>query len=194
MRLLRATIKGRTSFFCDFGTCCTIEPHKIVLENYPFKPSKAYPYMVLNAHDIHAVVLKSHPPQLCYKGDWIFIAVEKLQELTVFVETNAIRTAPKNWVWDYILEPFLDTAHTKEEAERTLHALVEKGMHSAQVAAIRKEVSQQMYRYNFDTMLWEWVSLGLLDVLQAMRVAYSDRAFEEFYNKAMAIENEHLLY
>ncbi len=67
-------------------------------------------------------------------------------------------------------------------------------MHSAQVAAIRKEVSQQMYRYNFDTMLWEWISLGLLDVLQAMRVAYSDRAFEEFYNKAMAIENEHLLY
>ena len=49
-----------------------------------------------------------------------------------------------------------------------------------------------MLKYNFDTMLWEWISLGLPDVLQAMRVKYSDEEFEEFYKRAMTIENKNV--
>ena len=47
-----------------------------------------------------------------------------------------------------------------------------------------------MYKYNFDTMLWDWCSLGLADVLQAMRVKLTDEEFKDFYKYAMKIENK----
>jgi hypothetical protein len=42
-------------------------------------------------------------------------------------------------------------------------------------------------KYNFTTMLWEWVSLELFDVLQAMRPELDEKSFAGFYWKAMDI-------
>jgi len=44
-----------------------------------------------------------------------------------------------------------------------------------------------MIKYNFDTMLWEWVDLDLFDVLRAMRVKYDAAEFNKFYWEAMRI-------
>ncbi len=183
-----STKKELNNFFCGFGIC-SIEKDKISIKNYPFKPSLANPSITLNADEIKSITLKSSPPQLLYKNDWIFIATEKLDELTTFVETNNIKISEKNWTWDSILDPFLDIDYTEEETENTINSLIKNGVSRDIVIAIREEVSEQMQKYNFDTMLWEWVSLGLSDVLQAMKVKYSDKEFQEFYNKAMSIEN-----
>ncbi len=183
-----ANNKELNNFFCGFGIC-KIEKDKISIKKYPFKPSLANPNIILNADEITSITLKSSPPQLLYKNDWIFISAEKLDELKKFAGINNIKISDKNWTWDSILDPFLDTEHTQEETENTINSLIKKGVSKEVVIKIREEVSDQMYKYNFDTMLWEWVSLGLSDVLQAMRVKYSDKEFKEFYNKAMLIEN-----
>ena len=179
------------NFFCGFGEC-TIRENEILIENYPFNPSLACPNITLKADEITSITLKSNPSQLLYKNDWIFISAEKLDKLKTFIKTNNIKTSDKNWNWDKILDPFLDTEYTEEETENTIKSLVKNGIDRDVVLDIRKEVYEQMYKYNFDTMLWEWISLGLPDVLQAMRVKYSDEEFEEFYKRAMAIENKNV--
>ena len=44
-----------------------------------------------------------------------------------------------------------------------------------------------MYKYNFDTMLWEWVGFSAFDVLRAMRTKYDKDEFREFYKRVMGI-------
>ena len=58
----------------------------------------------------------------------------------------------------------------------------------AEVDLLRGEVEAALLAYNFDTLLWEWVSLGLWDVLAAMQARCSGAAFAAFYWRAMAIE------
>ena len=45
-----------------------------------------------------------------------------------------------------------------------------------------------MYKYNFDTLLWDWCSLGLHDVLSALRVKYDEKDFADFYKRAIEID------
>ena len=45
-----------------------------------------------------------------------------------------------------------------------------------------------IYTYNFDTLLSDWCSLGLYDVLPAMQVKYNQNDFRAFYKKALAID------
>ena len=177
------------NFFCGFGKCI-IDNEKIIISAYKFKPSKAYPTITLSKEQITSITIEANPIQVNYKNDWIFIAVEHKEQLQKFIEKNNIAISNKNWVWDDILYPFLDTEFTDKEKENTLKRLKEKGISKAEAATIRNKVAKQMYKYNFDTMLWEWCTLGLSDVLQAMRVKYSEEEFIAFYNEAMMIENK----
>lgn len=52
---------------------------------------------------------------------------------------------------------------------------------------LRNEVGVQMWKYNFDTMLWKWGGLGQMDVLRAMQAGLSKADFEAFYWQSMAI-------
>ncbi len=50
-----------------------------------------------------------------------------------------------------------------------------------------------MYRYNFGTMLWEWVHLGLYDLLLAIQDDLSwtlSGGMEAFYWEAMSIAEQ----
>ena len=40
----------------------------------------------------------------------------------------------------------------------------------------------------YDSVLWEWVNLGLSDVLSSMRKKLTDQQFEKFYWEAIEIE------
>ncbi len=177
------------NFFCGFGKC-EIKNEIIIISDYKFKPSIAYPQIILNKEQIVSITLDSNPPQIKYKEEWIFISSEYKDKLKEFVERNDILKSDKNWTWDNILDPFLDTDFTKEEQEKTLRELEKYGIDRNETREIRDNVSKQMYKYNFDTMLWNWYSLGLSDVLQAMRVKYSEEEFKSFYKYAMAIENK----
>ena len=103
-------------------------------------------------------------------------------------EKNEIEIFESSRSWDWLLEPFLDTEYTEETDQRIISLLKENGFDKQELYMIRNEVKEQMMKYNFDTMLWEWGCLGLQDVLSAMRLKYSKQDFIDFYRRAMEIQ------
>jgi len=172
---------------CGIGES-EIRESEIVITKYPFEPSIAYPTAILSAKDIDCMSVDFTVCKVHVKNDIIFISSELKEKLKQFADTNNIRLIPQNWNWDWILEPYLDTEFTKENEQRALERLLENGFTTNEVDTIRAEVKNQMYAYNFDTMLWDWCSLGLSDVLSAMRAKYSKEQFREFYKRALEIE------
>ncbi len=176
------------NFLCEWGKC-KIGEDTILIYDYKFEPSKAYPQIEIHKQDITAITLTANPPKLHYQDDWIFIPAEYEEELEKFIKNNNITVIEENYTWSAILNPFLDTEFLEDSKERTLQYLEKSGVDRLEVKKIREQVSEQMYKYNFDTFLWEWGSLNLLDVLLAMRVKYNKQEFREFYQYAMDIEN-----
>ncbi len=58
----------------------------------------------------------------------------------------------------------------------------------SKIFEIRNQDGSQMFKYNFNTMLWDWCGLGLPNVLGAMRVKYNTEQFGDFFIRAMEIE------
>lgn len=175
------------SLFCEFGNS-KISINTIKIENYPFEPAIAFTYKIINAKEINAIQIDTNPPTLQIKKECIFITAESKDELIEFAERNNIPFRNQTWNWNWILEPYLDTELTKENDLRITKLLNENGFKIREINNLRSEVERQMYRYNFDAMLWEWRDLGLFDVLSAMKVKYNKKKFKIFYKKAMEIE------
>lgn len=175
------------SFFCGIGDTI-IHENEIKVMKYPFKPSLAYPERMFSASEINAISTTFGICKVYIENDIIFISAEKKEELTEFAQRNNIELREHSWNWDWILEPYLDTELTEEGENRIRMALDKVGIDQMETDTIRKEVGKQMYKYNFDTMLWEWCSLGLYDVLSAMRVKYNETAFKTFYQRAIEID------
>tara|TARA_R110002051_G_scaffold56046_1_gene103821 strand:+ start:7988 stop:8620 length:633 start_codon:yes stop_codon:yes gene_type:complete len=175
------------NLLCGIGKS-EIREREIVITEYPFEPSIAYPTTVISANDVECMSVDFGICKVHIKDDIIFISSEYKEKLKQFAESNNSRLKLQSWNWDWILEPFLDTEFTKENEERCLARLLENGFTSLEIDSIRTEVKDQMYAYNFDTMLWDWCSLSLPDVLCAMRAKYSKEEFRDFYNRALGIE------
>lgn len=172
---------------CGIGKS-EIRESEILITEYPFEPSIAYPTAIISAKDIDSMSLEIGVCKVHTKNDIIFVSAELKEKLKQFSKSNNIRLMPQSWNWDWILEPYLDTEFTKENEQRALERLLENGFTAKEVDSIRAEVKNQMYAYNFDTMLWDWCSLGLSDVLSAMRAKYGKEQFREFYKSALEIE------
>jgi hypothetical protein len=160
---------------------------EIIITGYPFKPSLAFGYKVIDHSEITNIDCTSWPPALLIKNELIFISAEHKEALKVFAEDNEVKQDALPDIWDWILTPFLDTEFTPEREQDLTERLARHGLDSAWVNLIRNEVGEQMYKYNFDTMLWDWWGLGLADVLRAMRPKYDDERFRIFYKQAMEI-------
>jgi hypothetical protein len=160
----------------------------IYITEYPFIPSIAYPDKLISADLVDSVCLDSYPPFLRIGNEAIFISREQLSELEDFIKRNQIPTVQQTNNWTWILEPYLDTEYTDETHKNMIGLLSKNGIIEDEVDTIRAEVKEQMYKYNFGTMLWEWGILGLSDVLSAMQVEYNEEQFKEFYERAMEIE------
>lgn len=176
------------NLLCGIGTS-EIRESSIVITNYPFEPSIAYPEKLIGAAEINSICVDFGPAKIKIGDDIIFVTAESKEELKKFAERNKIKLSKPSWNWDWILEPYLDTELTEETKNNSTKRLSDNGIDPNEVAILRAEVGSQMYTYNFDTMLWDWASLGLCDVLSAMRVKYNKEKFREFYRKAMEIEN-----
>ncbi len=193
MKLFKSIIKSfgqlrnRTNLFCGIGESEILE-NTIHINKYPFEPSVAFPEKLINATEIDTISIDYGNSKINIKNDIVFVSAEKKDELRIFAKQNNIPLSPHNWNWDWILEPYLDTEFTEESKKLTMNRLCENGFDVTEINTIRKEVGKQMYRYNFNTMLWEWYSLSLLDVLSAMRVKYDKEEFREFYKRAIEIE------
>ena len=175
------------NFFCGIGKSEVLES-TIRITNYPFEPSLVYPEKELTIQEIISISWDSYPPLIRIENEVIFISRENAEELGRFVERNKIEIFESSRSWDLLLEPFLDTEYTEETDQRIISLLKENGIDKEEVHIIRNELKEQMMKYNFDTMLWEWGSLGLQDVLSAMRLKYSKQDFIDFYRRAMEIQ------
>ena len=175
------------NLLCGIGKS-RIGHDSVTIENYPFEPSSVFPGRTVPAAEIVSVQLDATPPVFQVGGEMIFISAGYKLELEQFALRNGIPVTRQTLNWDNLLDPFLDTEFSQDYILRTSRMLEKNGFEPAEIEAIRNEVSEQMYKYNFDTMLWEWVSLGLADVLSAMRVKYDRDRFRDFYRRAMEIE------
>jgi hypothetical protein len=97
-------------------------------------------------------------------------------------------------VWSLILEPFLDTEFDEQHKQRTLVMLQNNEVSRELCDALRQEFGPAMYHYNFATFLWDWVHLGLYDLLSAIELGpratlpwRHGRSFASFYWEAMEI-------
>jgi hypothetical protein len=159
----------------------------IEVQNYPFEPSVAHRHAVFQAAQIEDLDLQSHPPTLRIGGELVFVSAEYKIGLQEFALRNGLKIVERPHLWEWILEPFLDTEYTPEETQRLEALLTDHGLSPESVHALRTEVESQMLKYNFDTMLWEWVLLDLCDVLRAMRTKYNVAEYRDFYKRAMAV-------
>ncbi len=165
----------------------TIGDDFLKIENYPFEPSIAYHQVIFNAVQIDDIDFKSHPPTIRIKDEIIFWTSEHREELLNFASKNNIQTIERPMIWEWILEPFLDTEFTVKIDQQLTKILISYGLTVEDVKSIRTEVETQMLKYNFDTMLWEWSGFDASDVLRAMRTKYNKDEFTDFYKRVMKI-------
>lgn len=165
-----------------------ITTNTIVITHYPFEPSIAYPEKTLTADRIQCIAADFGLCRLYVENDIIFISATQKAEVLHFAKANNIPLIPYSWNWDWLLEPYLDTEITPDHQKSIAKQLNAVGLTNTNIKTIQNEVGQQMYTYNFDTLLWDWCSLGLYDVLSAMQVKYNQNEFRVFYKKALAID------
>ncbi len=173
-------------FFAGLGEV-TFDMESLTFKNYPFDNSFVSVSPKITSRDIVNICIKSAPPTIRIGNELIFISAEHRQELSAFADRNKISLSDRVELWDWILEPFLDTEFTEEHKER-LYILLEKyDLDRPNVDRLREIVKDQMMKYNFDTMLWEWGMFGALDVLQAMKPKLNPKDFNSFYKQVMEI-------
>ena len=103
----------------------TIGNDFLKIENYPFEPSIAYKQTIFKTNQIDNIDFKSYPPTFKVGNELIYLTSEKKVELEKFANNNNIKTVERPPIWDWILEPFLDTEFTTETDQR-LNKLLEQ--------------------------------------------------------------------
>lgn len=150
----------------------TITENGIQFASYPFRPASVYPSGLLAWADVREVVVGAFPPEVrTCQGEVLF--VEKASE-AVLAEAARRRGLPcvrRVDVWSLLLDPFLDTEFDDAFKMGAARILAACGIAPDEQEAIRAQFSALMISYNFDTMLWEWVHLGLYDLLHACDLA-----------------------
>ncbi|MCL2387490.1 MAG: hypothetical protein FWC89_08090 [Defluviitaleaceae bacterium] len=163
----------------------------IVYSKYPFKCSHAY-QNAIHAEDILEANINSYGmPTIRIKQDeLIFISAVDKDKLATFCEKNNLPVVQRIDVWELVLDVFLDSYRSPEMTQRVYDLLQKCGISKEECNNLRKEVAQRMCAYN--DVLWEWVHLGLCDLLSAYQGNYpkpllDDNGFKDFYFKTMRI-------
>lgn len=168
---------------------------RIEFSNYPYPPASIYPAGSITVEQIEDVGITCAPPEIRLKrGETIFVAATAREGLRAWCQNNSISLVDRIDVWGLLLDPFLDTEFTTQEQQQTIATLARCEISPSETEAIRARVAPAMISYNFDSMLWDWVHLGLTDVLDAYcgkltnpLHKLSPAKYAEFYNYAMEI-------
>lgn len=163
--------------------------------SYGFRGASVHPTgMVAPARirdaDWHAI----RPEIRTASGETLFVPRERKADLEAFCRRHGIAEASRPDTWADLLEPFLDTRIDAGQERATIGRLYRAGFTAAEITAVRKRLAPLMLAYNFDAMVWEWVHLGLFDLLTAANAPVIDPALQAelgdraaFYEWAMAI-------
>lgn len=173
--------------------------HHIHFSSYDFPGSSVHPTGILACERIRDADCRAAPPEIrTTLGETLFIPREQQGDLERFCRRNGIANRHRPDIWADLLEPFLDTWFDPDDERATDNRLRNAGLSEAEVAGIRRRLAPLMHAYNFDGMRWEWVSLGLFDLLNAatgplvepgVRAALGDP--ETLYTWAMDIAERH---
>lgn len=154
--------------------------NQLSYSSYPLKFPRIEELRSIPASKIELVFAGNDYEVLLRNGLVVLFPREKEIALREFVRRNGIRVVKGPDVWDLLNEPFLDTEFTDQETQATIATLHRLGFESEEVEAIRKKIGPVMTRHN--AFAWEWISLGLRDVMH-----WHSGAPEEFADWAFAI-------
>ncbi|MFW9842982.1 MAG: hypothetical protein ACFFEV_00215 [Candidatus Thorarchaeota archaeon] len=158
----------------------------IGFKKYDFPPSTVYSRIGMKkvlAEKIDEIDLQGAPPTLKVDNELIFISAEHRSELESFAKRNNIEIRARFDIWDAILEPFIDTEFTPEDAKQIQENLEKYGLGEETVQKWRERVKEAMIAYNFGTGLWDWVHLGQWDMLNAYKLGMGEKLTEEEYTQ-----------
>lgn len=142
----------------------SFSPAGVAFARYPFAPATVYPQGIVPWEEIAEINLQAWPPELrLHSGEILFVSADERDRLRSASERFEIDVVQRVDVWHLLLEPFLDTEFDEKHQEQTLCTLEANDVAREETAAIRREVGPKMLRYN--TYVWEWVHLGLFDLL-----------------------------
>lgn len=164
----------------------TFDPTGIVISQYPFPPASIYPQGRIECSDIRDVDPSTGPLEIRTRnGETLFVSAEQSDAFHDWITKSQLPVVRRVDSWHLILEPFLDTEFTLDDQERTLVALGRIGIPRTEVMRIRDSIGSSMLAYN--GIHWDWVHLGLFDVLTATRrglgwLSFSHRLFPKRYN------------
>ncbi|WP_280212982.1 hypothetical protein [Nocardia cyriacigeorgica] len=114
------------------------------------------------------------PPEIRTRsGLTLFVSANQRDELDEFCARNAIPIGHRVDVWADLLEPYLDTEFSEADQRATIARLARAGIPAAEVASIRARVGPVVHAYN--VKVWEWVHLGLCDLLEAATTRFVPR-------------------
>jgi hypothetical protein len=168
----------------------------VAFHAYPFEHASVYPSGVVGYSTIREVLPGMWPLEIRTRsGEVLFISATQKDQLLAAAAHHALPVVVRVDVWALILEPFLDTEFDEQEQQRTLEMLQENGVDRDLCEALRREFGPAMFHYNFATFLWEWVHLGLYDLLSAIELEpgrltrWQGRSRAMLYWEAMEIAN-----
>ena len=162
--------------------------------DYPYAPASVFPTGAVRAGAIRDADPRAAPPELrLHTGETLFVSGAQHSEPRTFCAGHGIPLRSRPDVWDALLQPFVDAEFTEGDDVRTAALLARFGIDVDETAGIRARFGPAMAAYNLGTGLWDWVHLGLMDLLEALsgELAGEHRlppdAFAETYRWAMAL-------
>jgi len=171
----------------------TFKPELIVFNSYPFPGASVFPHGAVPYTSIRDVDPTATPPEIRLNtGETLFISATYNDDFAAVIIKHNLKVCQRVDLWALLLEPFLDTSFTQEQKEQTLRVLENFNVGREEAKKIRKCVATKMYAYN--SIHWDWVHLGLADLLEAslpikpfIRYRLFNSRFIKLYKYAMSI-------
>lgn len=165
----------------------------VIFKSYPFPGASVFPSGSVPYSNIRDVDPSTAPPEIrLHTGETLFIPADLREEFEAAITKHKLKVYKRVDVWEFLLEPFLDTNFTKEESEQTFKKLEEVGVSRKEAKRIRLKVGLKMFAYN--SIHWDWVHLGLSDLLDAYlpirplrSFSFLNYRFRRLYSFAMVI-------
>lgn len=147
----------------------TFAADRIRFAGYNFPGASVYPSGSLTVARIRDADPSAIQPEIrTTLGETLFVPVADRSALENFCDSNGIAKEYRPDTWSDLLDPFLDTYFDPEDQRTTENRLSAAGLPLDEVTEIRRRLEPVMVAYNIDSMLWEWVHLGLYDLLAAI--------------------------
>ena len=174
-------------------TSITTTPSGIHFKDYPFWPASIYPNGILAWEHVREIVPDAFPPEIrTRQGEVLFIAKGEEAALLESARHYGIPAVKRVDVWSLLLDPFLDTEFDDKIQAACASILSQNGIDATHSSAIRERFSSLMDAYNFDTGLWDWLHLGLYDLLLAHCLFPTHSDFRAVYWETMQIAEKAL--